>query len=143
MTCERRIEIRLAACVAVVAIARRRLRRVRRARARSPSQLVITSLRGGVRAPSPDEFGGTLHSDVITIVERTVNGQQATVPTIFNDLGPGRRCRSMLKDPGTAGTAGADAAQPGDDHPLPRRLPPRRRPQHARASTCRIAFDWR
>jgi hypothetical protein len=53
---------------------------------RSPVQLTIMSLQAASGA-TPEEFGASLHSDVITNVEQTVNGQQVTVPTIFNDNG--------------------------------------------------------
>ena len=53
---------------------------------RSPAQLTIMSLEASSGA-SPDEFGATLRSDVITNVKKTVNGQQVDVPTIFNDTG--------------------------------------------------------
>jgi hypothetical protein len=35
----------------------------------------------------PGKFGGTLLSDVITLVKKTVNGAEARVPTVFNDVG--------------------------------------------------------
>jgi hypothetical protein len=35
----------------------------------------------------PDEYGGTLSSDVITYVKKTIGGVEVRVPTIFNDLG--------------------------------------------------------
>lgn len=69
---------------------------------RSPSQLVIDNLEGASGA-RPDAFGGTLSSDVITNVRRTVNGQQIEVPTIFNDLGRAR-FRILLRDAGTPGS---------------------------------------
>ena len=53
---------------------------------RSPAQLTIMSLTASSGA-TPDEFGATLHSDVITNVKKTVDGQQVDVPTIFNDNG--------------------------------------------------------
>src|SRR5688500_2748248 len=42
---------------------------------RSPVQLTILSMQAASGA-SPQDFGGTLLSDVTTNVERTVNGQQ-------------------------------------------------------------------
>jgi hypothetical protein len=53
---------------------------------RSPVQLEIMALEAASGA-TPDEFGASLHSDVITNVDRTVNGEQVTVATIFNDNG--------------------------------------------------------
>ena len=41
------------------------------------------------RASSPDELGGTLNSDVITYVKKTIDGVEVRVPTIFNDVGLG------------------------------------------------------
>ena len=64
---------------------------------RSPAQLTIMSLAASSGA-SPDEFGATLHSDVITNVKKTVNGQQVDVPTIFNDNGTADFAL-ILKDP--------------------------------------------
>jgi hypothetical protein len=53
---------------------------------RSPAQLTIMSLTAASGA-TPDDFGSTLRSDVITNVKKTVDGQQVDVPTIFNDNG--------------------------------------------------------
>ena len=65
---------------------------------RSPAQLTILSMQAASGA-SPQEFGGTLLSDVTTNVERTVNGQQVDVATIFNDVGAAEFA-IVLKDPG-------------------------------------------
>lgn len=65
---------------------------------RSPAQLTIMSLTAASGA-TPDEFGATLHSDVITNVKKTVNGQQVDVPTIFNDNGTADFAL-IMKDPG-------------------------------------------
>src|SRR5512143_2711770 len=61
----------------------------------SASYLIINALEGASGA-DPQKFGGTLYSDVITLV-KTSDGQ---VPSIFADLG---RVRMMmaLKDIGT------------------------------------------
>ncbi|MEW6320781.1 MAG: hypothetical protein AB1635_06815 [Acidobacteriota bacterium] len=67
---------------------------------RSPAFLIIDSLQAASGA-TPSQFGGTLNSDVITLVEQTVNGQQVRVPTVFNDLGRAA-LRLGLKDPGTS-----------------------------------------
>ena len=58
------------------------------------SYLIVTQLEGASGA-QPEEFGGTLGSDVLTVVD--------DVPTIFNDLA---RVTFQLgmKDPGPAGT---------------------------------------
>jgi len=57
------------------------------------SFLILEALEAASGA-EPTEFGGTLHSDVITVV----NG----IPTIFNDSGKAR-LRLGLKDPGPIG----------------------------------------
>jgi hypothetical protein len=59
---------------------------------RSPVQLTLLSLQGASGA-TPDEFGATLHSDVVTNVEQTIGGQQVTVPTVFGD----RRIRAATR----------------------------------------------
>jgi hypothetical protein len=62
-------------------------------------QLTIMSLAASSGA-TPDEFGASLHSDVLTNVEQTVNGQTVTVPTIFNDNGTAA-FSLVMKDQGT------------------------------------------
>ncbi len=68
---------------------------------RAPVQVVINSLQA---APgnTPDELGSTLLSDVVTLVERTVDGEEVRVPTIFNDMGS-VTMSLILKDPGQPG----------------------------------------
>jgi hypothetical protein len=62
------------------------------------SYLIVTSLQGASGA-APDEFGGTMFSDVITVVK---GDGGALVPTVFSDLG--RVSFTLaLKDPGPAG----------------------------------------
>jgi hypothetical protein len=68
---------------------------------RGPVQLVIRSLEAAPGA-SPDDFGGNLQSDVLTLVEQSVNGQQVEVPTTFNDVGE-VTMSLILKDPGQPG----------------------------------------
>ncbi len=75
---------------------------------RAPVQLVITALQAAAGA-DPEEFGGTLLSDVLTFVERSVGGQQTQVATIFNDLGS-VTMSLLLKDPGQPGTTVAPSA---------------------------------
>ena len=72
---------------------------------RSPSQLVILSL---TAAPGsdPTQTSGTLLSDVITNVQRTVNGQQVSSATIFNDFAEAE-FGLVLKDPGDPATPAA------------------------------------
>jgi hypothetical protein len=67
-----------------------------------PNLAMVTMLEGASGAV-PGTFGGTLSSDVVTYVERDVNGATVRVPTVFNDLG--RATLSVeLKDPATAPT---------------------------------------
>lgn len=75
---------------------------------RSPVQLVIVSLEAASGA-EPDDFGGTLNSDVITMVTRTVAGEQIQVPTVFNDVAQVTMAL-LLKDPGQPGTSAAPSA---------------------------------
>jgi hypothetical protein len=65
---------------------------------RSPVQLTLLSLQAA-SGSSPDEFGSTLHSDVITNVQQTIGGQQVSVPTIFGDNGSASFA-IVLKNPG-------------------------------------------
>ena len=58
----------------------------------SPAYLIITNLEGASGA-EPDEFGNTVHSDIVTVVD--------DVPTTFNDLGEVSMILAM-RDPGTA-----------------------------------------
>jgi len=71
---------------------------------RSPVQLQIMSLEAASGA-DPEEFGASLHSDVITNVEQTVNGEQVTVPTIFNDNGAAAFAL-VMKDQGSPASPG-------------------------------------
>jgi hypothetical protein len=66
---------------------------------RSPVQLTLLSLQAA-SGSAPDEFGSTLHSDVITNVDQTVGGQTVSVPTIFGDNGAAAFA-ILLKDPGS------------------------------------------
>lgn len=68
---------------------------------RAPVQIVLESLQGASGA-TPDKFGGTLFSDVVTNVKRTVNGQEVQVPTVYSDTGQ-VQMSLLLKDPGTSG----------------------------------------
>ena len=77
---------------------------------RSPVQLTLLSLRAASGA-TPDEFGSTLHSDVITNVQTTIGGQSVSVPTIFGDNGSAEFV-IILKDPG------ADPDNPAGPSPL-------------------------
>ena len=67
-----------------------------------PNLGMVTLLEGASGA-TPGEFGGTLSSDVITYVERDINGATVQVPTVFADVG--RATVSVeMKDPATAPT---------------------------------------
>lgn len=67
-----------------------------------PSLAVVTMMEGSSGA-TPGDWGGTLSSDVVTYVERDVNGATVRVPTVFNDLG--RATVSVeMKDPATSPT---------------------------------------
>lgn len=66
---------------------------------RSPVQLTLLSLRAA-SGSTPEEFGSTLHSDVITVVEQTSGGQTVSVPTIFGDNGAAEFA-IVVKDPGS------------------------------------------
>jgi hypothetical protein len=75
---------------------------------RAPVQAVILSLAAASGA-EPERMGGTLHSDTVTLVTRSVNGTQVQQPTVFSDHG--RVVRSLLlKDPGQPGIASAPSA---------------------------------
>ena len=61
------------------------------------SYVIIQSLQGASGA-EPDAFGATLASDVQTLVDATINGQQVKSPTIYED--PGRAVLVLaMKDP--------------------------------------------
>lgn len=67
---------------------------------RSPVFLVIDSLTASSGAAA-STFSSQLNSDVQTLVDRTVDGVQVKVPTVFNDLGSAA-LRIALKNPGSA-----------------------------------------
>ncbi len=75
---------------------------------RSPALVVIGSLEAASGA-SPTTFGGTLDSDVITNVTRTVGGAQVLEPTVFSDVGRAT-LRLTLKDPGVPGNASSPSS---------------------------------
>jgi hypothetical protein len=53
---------------------------------RSPVILVVERLEAASGA-SPSDFGTLLYSDVQTIVEDTINGEQVRIPTLYSDVG--------------------------------------------------------
>jgi hypothetical protein len=65
---------------------------------RSPSYLFIDSLTAAPGA-TPDAFGNSLESDVITNVKVTISGQEGYVPTIYEDFGK-VSLKMALKDTG-------------------------------------------
>lgn len=68
---------------------------------RSPSMLVIDSLQAAPGA-DPGGLGAFLLSDVVTLVDQTINGETVRVPSIFNDVGQATM-RLVMKDQGTGG----------------------------------------
>jgi len=67
-----------------------------------PVQAMVTSLEAAPGA-EPSRFGGTLSSDVLTVVKKDLNGVKIQVPTIFSDAG--RVVVSLaLKNPGLPGS---------------------------------------
>ncbi len=64
------------------------------------SYLIVESF-GAASGAKPDTFGGTLASDVQTMVKATVNGAQVKVPTVFEDAGQ-VRFRLAMKNPASA-----------------------------------------
>lgn len=68
---------------------------------RSPVQIVVGTFEAASGA-QPEKFGGTLFSDVVTLVKRKVGDTEQLVPTIFNDTGR-VSMTLILKDPGAAG----------------------------------------
>jgi hypothetical protein len=71
----------------------------------SSSYLIIDALEASAGA-KPDEFGGTLASDVLTLVKKDVGGTQVLVPTVFEDALKVTLSLGM-KDPGTSASATA------------------------------------
>ena len=69
---------------------------------RAPVMAVVSALEGASGAEGGTEFSATLDSDVITLVEQTVNGQTVDVPTIFSDSGR-VTIRLTLRDQGVPG----------------------------------------
>ena len=65
---------------------------------KSPAYLIVVSIEGASGA-EPDELGSVVASDVQTLVEATINGQQVRVPTIYADAGE-VTFRLGLKNPG-------------------------------------------
>ena len=68
-----------------------------------PGMATVTLLEGSSGA-TPGEWVGTLSSDVVTYVSRTINGTEVRVPTIFADAGRAIVTVEM-KDPNTSPTS--------------------------------------
>ena len=66
---------------------------------RSPVFLIVDNISAASGADA-GTFSSLLNSDVLTLVEQTVNGVVVRVPTIFNDTGRAT-LRIALKNPGT------------------------------------------
>lgn len=69
---------------------------------RGPLLVTVATLEGASGA-EPTKFGNTMHSDVLTMVNKDDNGVKVKVPTVFSDVGRAN-LTVMLKDPGTAGS---------------------------------------
>lgn len=67
------------------------------------SYLIVESLVAASGAQATT-FSGTLGSDVLTLVERSINGVQVRVPTVFEDFAQ-VRLRVAMKDPAVATSA--------------------------------------
>lgn len=67
------------------------------------SYLIVESLVAASGAKAT-EFGGTLGSDVLTLVNRSINGVQVRVPTVFEDFAQ-VRFRVAMKDPTVTASA--------------------------------------
>ena len=53
---------------------------------RAPVYLVVTNI-AGINGAKNNAEEASLHSDVLTIVDMTIDGKQVRVPTIFDDGG--------------------------------------------------------
>jgi hypothetical protein len=70
-------------------------------RASESNSYLIVDLLQAASGADPAKFGGSLGSDVLTFVPRTIDGKQVRVPTVFSDSGQ-VTLRLALKDVGTA-----------------------------------------
>ena len=68
---------------------------------RAPAMAVLSALEAASGA-EPDEFGTILNSDVETMVEQEIDGEDVLVPTIYSDNGR-VTMRLQLRDPGIPG----------------------------------------
>lgn len=93
--------IRTLAAVTLAALGASGCSQYLRDQGRSPSQVTILNLEASSGA-QPTAFGGTLDSDVITNVKRTVGGAEVRIPTVFSDAGR-VTMRMFLKDQGVPG----------------------------------------
>jgi len=93
--------VRALAAVALAALGASGCSQFLRDQGRSPSQLAILTLEAASGA-QPTAFGGTLDSDVITNVKRTVGGAEVRIPTVFSDAAR-VTMRLFLKDQGVPG----------------------------------------
>jgi hypothetical protein len=72
-----------------------------------PVQATVAMLEGASGA-EPGKFGGTMLSDVVTLVKKTVNGQSVLVPTVFNDIGR-VTVTAAMKDPSVTSPTAVNA----------------------------------
>ncbi len=89
---------RMAAYVGAVALASTSCGEVART-GQSPAYLIIESIEAASGA-EPTQFGSTLNSDVLTLVDTQIGGQTVKVPTVFNDIGRAT-FRLALRNPGS------------------------------------------
>jgi hypothetical protein len=76
---------------------------------RAPVSIVVESLQAASGA-DPGDFGGTLQSDVETLVTSpSPCSETSPCPTIFNDIATAEM-RILLKDPGAPGVAASPSA---------------------------------
>jgi hypothetical protein len=73
---------------------------------RSPAFLIVESVTAASGADGGTKFGGSLGSDVLTFVKKTINGVPTLVPTVFSDNGQVELSLG-LKNPGTFDATGA------------------------------------
>ena len=75
---------------------------------RTPAQIIINTLEAASGA-EPEEMGSILHSDVVTLVERQIDGEDVRVPTIYSDSGA-VTMSLLMRDPGLPGAPTSPSA---------------------------------
>jgi len=94
---------RLGICAVLVAVAASGCGDVVR-QGTGPAFATVAVLEGASGA-EPAKFGGTMRSDVITLVKKTINQAEVRVPTVFNDIGRATVTAQMKNSTVTAPTA--------------------------------------